>query len=105
MRHAEALISSIIKWLQETGSAPTEMVLPERAFLNLAADLRICHPSARIWAVSDPTNIMSFANADPMAKNDPWRDVQVEDSFVFNGPGGPITIRRAKSPTSSTNGG
>ena len=95
--HVEALYESITAWLGATGEWPTAITLPRRHFLALAADLGVDDPGAERRAVLEYE--MRFEplreGADPTARTYKSRLVRVGTSFVFNGPGGAVTIREA----------
>lgn len=100
MLYAETLIDSLANWARATGEQPTEIVLPTKSFLNVAADMMPLgrfletppEGARRRQAYGDV--VQSFV--DPKAKLPALREVWVGDSFTVQGPCGPVLIREAK---------
>jgi hypothetical protein len=100
----EMLIDQLMMWARETGRTPTDISLPRHAFLNIAADAQ----GGRIYEkefdglpirIAVRPEFRGFA--DPFSAHlninkDLTREVRVGDSFVIQGPCGPITVREAK---------
>ena len=81
MTTAETFVRSIHVWLNATGRAPLEMVLPQALYLRLAADLGLDDPSAPLYPVFDPpTYSLSRTTAEKTLRA---RSVRVGASFVF----------------------
>lgn len=89
-------MDSLIAFARAGAKGPKEIVLPTRDFLWLAGDLGLDDGRSPLRYVLDPRPVPSFAEPSPKAETFKTKTVRVPDSFVFNGPCGPVTIREAK---------
>lgn len=101
-RYAEAIIKQLMDSMAALGEHATEITLPTRVFLNVAADLqsRFMEIDHRlpVRMAHDYLAAFSFARMDQQSiGKSASRQVHVGDSFVIQGPRGPVTIREARN--------
>ena len=95
-------MGSLMRMCADLGEHPSEMSLPTRVFLNVAADLwdrrafvESADLSVPIRFAHDYLAMFAFASPQPETPMTKARMVRVGDSFVLNGPRGPVVIREA----------
>jgi hypothetical protein len=92
--HLEALMDMLMKWRQNTGESPRELALSEKNYLGLASDLGFESMGAPPRFIYRRPSY-AFGTLDATVAAAALEEIRIADSFVFHGPGGPITIRNA----------